>query len=44
MKEQTSVIIRKADAADLEAVYGLIKELAIFENAPNEPSNSLKNL
>ncbi|HNM32240.1 MAG TPA: GNAT family N-acetyltransferase [Chitinophagales bacterium] len=42
MKEQTSVIIRKADAADLEAVYGLIKELAIFENAPNEPSNSLK--
>ena len=42
MKEQTSVIIRKADTADLEAVYGLIKELAIFENAPNEPSNSLK--
>lgn len=42
MKEQTSVIIRKADAADLEAVYELIKELAIFENAPNEPSNSLK--
>ena len=42
MKTQTSITIRKADTTDLEAVYGLIKELAIFENAPDEPSNPLK--
>lgn len=42
MKSQTSISIRKADTDDLEAVYGLIKELAIFENAPDEPSNPLK--
>jgi ribosomal protein S18 acetylase RimI-like enzyme len=35
-------IIRKAEPNDLVQVYDLIKELAVFENEPNEPSNSLK--
>lgn len=33
--------IRPAETSDLEAVYGLIKELARYENAPHEPTNSL---
>lgn len=35
--------IRFATKQDLPAVYQLIKELALFENAPQEPSNSLKD-
>lgn len=37
-----NIIIRKAETADLVQVYGLIKELALFENEPNEPTNPLK--
>lgn len=37
-----NIIIRKAESADLVQVYGLIKELALFENEPNEPTNPLK--
>ena len=33
------VTVRKGNADDLEAVYGLIKELAVFEKEPDEPSN-----
>lgn len=37
-----SVIIRIATTKDLPNVYGLIKELAIYENAPHEPTVSLE--
>lgn len=36
------IVIRKAETADLPAVYDLIKELAIYENAPDEPSNPME--
>ena len=39
---QNNSIIRKAEATDLVQVYGLIKELAVFEKEPNEPTNPLK--
>ena len=39
---KNNIVIRKAETADLVQVYGLIKELAIFENEPNEPTNPLK--
>lgn len=39
---KNNIIIRKAETADLVQVYGLIKELAVFENEPNEPTNPLK--
>ena len=39
---ETKSLIRKAEPADLTAVYALIKELAIFEKEPNQPSNSLE--
>lgn len=42
MTDQPQISIRKADADDLVQVYALIKELAVFENAPDEPSNPLK--
>lgn len=42
MKLKQNIIIRKAEPNDLVQVYALIKELAVFENEPNEPSNSLK--
>lgn len=35
--------IRPATAEDLPRVYDLIKELAIYENAPDEPTNPLSN-
>ncbi len=34
--------IRKAEYNDFIHIYNLIKELAVFEQAPNEPSNPLK--
>ena len=37
-----AITIRKAESDDLDQVYALIKELAVFEKAPEEPSNSLK--
>lgn len=37
-----SVVIRIATNKDLPNVYGMIKELAIYENAPNEPTVSLE--
>jgi hypothetical protein len=37
-----NIEIRKAEPNDLVQVYELIKELAAFENEPNEPTNSLK--
>ncbi len=42
MKTTQHISIRKAEANDFVQVYDLIKELALFENAPNEPSNPLK--
>lgn len=42
MKALPNIIIRKAEPNDFVQVYELIKELAVFENEPNEPSNSLK--
>jgi ribosomal protein S18 acetylase RimI-like enzyme len=38
----SSIQIRKAEANDLEKVYDLIKALALFEKAPEEPTNTLK--
>jgi len=35
-------VIRIATSRDLPAVYALIRELAIFENEPDEPTNSLE--
>jgi GNAT superfamily N-acetyltransferase len=34
-----SIVVRQARAEDLEAVYGLIHELAVYEKEPGEPSN-----
>jgi len=42
MKEKSAIIIRKAEPNDLVQVYELIKELAVFEKEPDEPSNPLK--
>jgi GNAT superfamily N-acetyltransferase len=42
MHPSRNIIIRKAETGDLVHVYELIKELAVFENAPHEPSNSIK--
>lgn len=42
MKKSQHINIRKAEASDYVQVYELIKELAVFENEPNEPSNPLK--
>lgn len=42
METTSTITIRKAEAGDFEAIYGLVKELAIFENEPDEPSNPLK--
>ena len=42
MKLKEDIIIRKAEPNDFVQVYALIKELAVFENEPDEPSNSLK--
>lgn len=38
------IIIRKATKEDAAAMYHLIKELAEFENAPNEVSNTARQL
>jgi GNAT superfamily N-acetyltransferase len=42
MKLKQDIIIRKAEPNDLVQVYALIKELAVFENEPDEPTNTLK--
>lgn len=42
MKKAENIQIRKAESTDLIQVYGLIKELAIFEKAPDQPSNPLE--
>lgn len=42
MKTTPIINIRKAEANDFIQVYELIKELAVFEKEPNEPSNPLK--
>lgn len=42
MAKTPSITIRKAEPADLIQVYGLVKELALYENAPDEPSNPLR--
>lgn len=34
--------IRKAELEDFTAIYDLIHELAVFEQAPQEPSNPMK--
>jgi GNAT superfamily N-acetyltransferase len=35
------VRIRRAEEQDLPSVYALIKELALYENAPDEPTNPI---
>lgn len=37
-----TIFIRKAETSDFKEVYNLIKELAVFEKAPDEPSISLE--
>lgn len=36
------ITVRKAEPKDFEVIYSLIHELAVFEQAPDEPSNPLK--
>ncbi len=38
------MIIRKAIETDVSSILGLIHELAVFENAPNEVVNSVEEL
>ncbi|MFT5820597.1 MAG: GNAT superfamily N-acetyltransferase [Crocinitomix sp.] len=40
----TSIHIRNSVVSDMDAVFNLIKELAIYEKAENEVTNSLENL
>lgn len=40
----TSIHIRKAKAADMDAVLKLIQELAVYENAADQVTNSVENL
>ncbi len=40
----TSIIIRKGEPADLDQVLALIRELAEYERAPEEVSNTLSQL
>ncbi len=40
--QDNNIQIRKADNNEFIQVYDLIKELAVFEKEPNEPSNPLK--
>ncbi len=39
-----NIHIRKAKPTDMDAVFGLIKELAIYENAEDQVTNSVENL
>jgi len=38
------ILIREAEKTDMKAVLGLIQELAVFENAPDEVINTEENL
>ena len=38
------VVIRKAISSDMNAVFDLIMELAVYEHAPNEVTNSVDQL
>ena len=40
----TDIHIRKAKAADMSSVLSLIKELAVYENAGDQVTNSVENL
>jgi GNAT superfamily N-acetyltransferase len=40
----TDIHIRKAIASDMDAVFNLIKELAVYENAGDEVTNSVDTL
>jgi ribosomal protein S18 acetylase RimI-like enzyme len=42
LAKKLDIHIRKAEPADLVQVYELIKELAVYEKAPDQPSNPLK--
>ncbi|NOQ73807.1 MAG: GNAT family N-acetyltransferase [Crocinitomix sp.] len=42
--KNTSIHIRKAKASDMDAVFNLIKELAVYEKAANQVTNSVENL
>jgi GNAT superfamily N-acetyltransferase len=42
LAKKQEIVIRKAEPADLVQVYDLIRELAIYEKAPDQPSNPLK--
>ena len=38
------IIIRKGEEKDLEGVFALIKELALFEKAPDEVTNTVERM
>lgn len=42
--EKPKVHLRKAQSSDMEAVLSLIKELAVYENAGHEVTNTVANL
>lgn len=42
MAEGSNVKVRKGTEADIEAAFALIKELAAFENAPQEVTNTVE--
>lgn len=42
MAKKAEIKIRKAEPADLVQVYDLIRELAVYEKAPDQPSNPIK--
>ncbi len=42
MAKKLQIIIRKAEPADLVQVYDLIKELAVYEKEPDQPSNPIR--
>jgi GNAT superfamily N-acetyltransferase len=44
MNSNVSVTIREASPEDMHAVLSLIKELALYENAPHEVTNSVQQL
>jgi GNAT superfamily N-acetyltransferase len=37
----SKITVRKAVKADIKTLYALVKELAVFEKAPNEVSNTI---
>ena len=38
------ISLRKAEAKDVKAIMNLVKELAIYENAPEQVSNTQERM